>query len=326
MVKRQIIKIDEDVCTGCGECIPNCPEGALQIIDEKARIISDLFCDGLGACIGHCPVDAISIEEREAEEYDEKKVMENVVKQGEKVIKAHLVHLKEHGQTEYLNQAMDYLKEKNMYVPPLEKEIKEKPAQHTQKEDVMACGCPGTAVMDFREEMKEPGQNKANLPCGCPGSAVMDLRNEQDCELESIKKSVPEGINKELPVPKSVSQLKQWPVQIMLVPPSAPYLKGADLLIAADCVPFAYPDFHEDFLKEKVLLVGCPKLDDAEYYKEKITKILKENHVTSVTVVHMEVPCCFGMVNIVKAAIEALGKDIPYSETTISVKGDIKEE
>ncbi|UCG70646.1 MAG: hypothetical protein JSV09_06415 [Thermoplasmata archaeon] len=137
---------------------------------------------------------------------------------------------------------------------------------------------------------------------------------------------MPEGINKELPVPKSVSQLKQWPVQIMLVPPSAPYLKGADLLIAADCVPFAYPDFHEDFLKEKVLLVGCPKLDDAEYYKEKITKILKENHVTSVTVVHMEVPCCFGMVNILKAAIEALGKDIPYSETTISVKGDIKEE
>jgi ferredoxin len=323
MVKRQIIKIDEDVCTGCGDCIPNCPEGALQIIDDKARIISDLFCDGLGACIGHCPVDAISIEEREAEEYDEKKVMENVVKQGENVIKAHLVHLKEHGQTEYFNQAVDYLKE-NHIENPLEVE---EHGHHPQKEDAMACGCPGTAVMDFREEKKEESvKNEAKLPCGCPGSAVMDFRNEQDCEVKSIKESVPEGMKEEKPVPKSVSQLKQWPVQLMLVPPSAPYLKDADLLIAADCVPFAYPDFHEDFLKEKVLLVGCPKLDDADYYKEKITQILKENPVTSVTVIHMEVPCCFGMVNIVKTAIDASGKDIPYSETTISVKGDIKEE
>ncbi|MEE9150599.1 MAG: 4Fe-4S binding protein [Thermoplasmata archaeon] len=282
MVKREIIKIDEDTCTGCGDCIPNCPEGALQIIDDKARIISDLFCDGLGACIGHCPVDAISIEEREAEKYDERKVMENVVKQGENVIKAHLEHLKDHGQTEYFNQAVEYLKENNID-NPLEVEH----AHHAQEKETMACGCPGSAVMDLREE-KEIGE---------------------------------EG----KPAARAETQLKQWPVQIMLVPPSAPYFKNADLLIAADCVPFAYPNFHEDFLKGKILLVGCPKLDDAEFYKEKITSIFKENDIKSVTVAHMEVPCCFGLINIVKSAIEGSGKNIPFIETTIGVKGDIKE-
>jgi ferredoxin len=323
MVKRQIIKIDEDVCTGCGECIPNCPEGALQIIDDKARIISDLFCDGLGACIGHCPVDAISIEEREAEEYDEKKVMENVVKQGENVIKAHLVHLKEHGQTDYFNQAVDYLKEIQIE-NPLEVEGH---GHHAQKEDAMACGCPGSAVMDFREEKKEePVQNEAALPCGCPGSAVIDFGDTQDCEVESSKEGVPEGMKEEKSVPKSVSQLKQWPVQIMLVPPSAPYLKDADLLIAADCVPFAYPDFHEDFLKGKVLLVGCPKLDDAEFYKEKVTKIFKDNKIKSATVAIMEVPCCFGLYKLVSDAITGSGKDIQAKKYIIGVKGDIKEE
>lgn len=295
MVKRQIIKIDEDLCTGCGDCIPNCPEGALQIIDDKARTISDLFCDGLGACIGHCPVGAISVEEREAEEYDEKKVMENVVKQGPNVIEAHLMHLKDHGQTEYFNQAVDYLKE-NGIDNPLEEEMQ---THHVR--------------------------GKETLPCGCPSSVVMDLRNEQDCEVESIKESLPENMKEEEPVPKSVSRLKQWPVQIMLVPPSAPYLKDADLLIAADCVPFAYPDFHEDFLEEKILLVGCPKLDDADFYKKKITGILKENNIKSLTITHMEVPCCFGLVKLLSEAIKESGKDITLEEYTIGIKGDIKE-
>ena len=294
MVKRQIIKIDEDLCTGCGDCIPNCPEGALQIIDDKARIISDLFCDGLGACIGHCPVGAISVEEREAEEYNEKKVMENVVKQGPNVIKAHLEHLKDHGQTEYFNQAVDYLKE-NGIENPFEVE------DHTHH---------------AHEEKK--------LQCGCPGSAVMDLRNEQDCEVESITVSLLVDV-KEEPVPKSLSQLKQWPVQIMLVPPSAPYLNDADLLIAADCVPFAYPDFHENFLNGKILLVGCPKLDDAEFYKEKITRILKENNIKSLTITHMEVPCCFGLVKLVSEAIKESGKDINLKEYTIGIKGNVIE-
>ncbi|MCK5559478.1 MAG: 4Fe-4S binding protein [Thermoplasmata archaeon] len=277
MVKREIIKIDEELCTGCGDCIPNCPEGALQIIDDKARIISDLFCDGLGACIGHCPVDAISIEEREAEKYDERKVMENVVKQGPNVIKAHLEHLKDHGQDDYLQEAIDYLKENDMEVP-----------------------------------LEEPSPEAPPLPCGCPGSAVQDFRDDTTCATPPTSE----------PVSRAASELRQWPVQIMLVPPSAPYLKDAELMIAADCVPFAYANFHEDFLKDKVLLIGCPKLDDIEYYKNKFQDIFNENEIRSVTYVHMEVPCCTGMVNAINSALEASGKTIPIKEITISVKGE----
>ncbi len=277
MVKREIIKIDEELCNGCGECIPNCPEGALQIIDDKARIISDLFCDGLGACIGHCPVDAISIEEREAEKYSERKVMNNVVKQGPNVIKAHLKHLKDHGQDDYLQEAIDYLKENDLEVPLEE----------------------------------EPQPEAPPLPCGCPGSAVQDFRDDKTCAAPSSE-----------PVSRASSELKQWPVQIMLVPPSAPYLKDAEILIAADCVPFAYANFHEDFLKDKVLLIGCPKLDNVEYYTSKFTDIFKENELRSITYVHMEVPCCLGMVDAIKSAFEASGKNIPFKEVTISIKGE----
>lgn len=278
MAKRKIIKIDEEKCNGCGLCIPNCPEGALQIIDGKARLISDLFCDGLGACIGYCPEGAITIEEREAQEYDERKVMENIVKQGKNVIKAHLEHLKQHNQSEYLKQAIGFLKEKNIEI-------------HLEQEHL-------------------PGKHKHMSPFPeCPGSKIMDFRERE--EVAEGKKAVSKGI----------SRLRQWPVQIILVPPSAPYLKDADLLIAADCVPFAYADFHDDLLKGKILLVGCPKFDDVEFYKERITQILKNNNIKSITCAYMEVPCCFGLVSIVKSAISASGKDIPFKEVTISIKG-----
>ncbi|HUW23629.1 MAG TPA: 4Fe-4S binding protein [bacterium] len=278
MAKRKIIKIDEEKCNGCGLCIPNCPEGALQIIDGKARLISDLFCDGLGACIGYCPEGAITIEEREAQEYDERKVMENIVKQGKNVIKAHLEHLKQHNQSEYLKQAIGFLKEKNIEI-------------HLEQEHL-------------------PGKHKHMSPFPeCPGSKIMDFRERE--EVAEGKKAVSKGI----------SRLRQWPVQIILVPPSAPYLKDADLLIAADCVPFAYADFHDDLLKGKILLVGCPKFDDVEFYKERITQILKNNNIKSITCTYMEVPCCFGLVSIVKSAISASGKDIPFKEVTISIKG-----
>ncbi|MCK5548439.1 MAG: 4Fe-4S binding protein [Thermoplasmata archaeon] len=280
MAKRKIIRIDEEKCNGCGLCIPNCPEGALQIIDEKARLVSDLFCDGLGACIGHCPEDAITIEEREAEEYDEKKVMENIVKQGKNTIRAHLEHLKEHGATEYLDQAIGYLKEHNVEIPLGE----ESTAQHTPGHMDPFSGCPGSKMMQFEETEEETN-----------GAA---------------------------PVMKGVSRLRQWPIQIMLVPPFAPYLKNADLLVAADCVPFAYAAFHEDFLKGKVVLIGCPKLDDAEFYKQKLTEIVKTNELNSLTVVHMEVPCCFGLVQILKSAIADSGKDIPFETVTVSIKGE----
>ena len=279
MAKRKIIKIDEEKCNGCGLCIPNCPEGALQIIDGKARLISDLFCDGLGACIGYCPEGAITIEEREAQEYDERKVMENIVKQGKNVIKAHLEHLKQHNQSEYLKQAIGFLKEKNIEI-------------HLEQEHL-------------------PGKHKHMSPFPeCPGSKIMDFRERE--EVAGGKKAVSKGI----------SRLRQWPVQIILVPPSAPYLKDADLLIAADCVPFAYADFHDDLLKGKILLVGCPKLDDIEFYKERITQILKNNNIKSITCAYMEVPCCFGLVSIIKSAISASGKDIPFKEVTISIKGE----
>ena len=275
MAKRDIITIDEEKCTGCGNCVPGCPEGALQIIDGKARLINDLFCDGLGACIGDCPEDAISVENREAEPYDEVKVMGNIVKQGKNTIKAHLVHLKDHGETELLKQATDYLEE-NQIDNPLEDEAEDK------------------------------------LPCGCPGSSVRDMRDVAEEEDDSA------GV-------KQRSELRQWPVQIHLVPPNAPYFDNADLLIAADCVPFAYGNFHRDLLKGKILLVGCPKLDDAAFYKDKITEILKNNNIKSVTVAHMEVPCCFGLVKLVEDALEATGKDIPYDDVTIKVDGEILE-
>ncbi|MFC1594242.1 ATP-binding protein, partial [Candidatus Omnitrophota bacterium] len=253
MAKRKIIRIDENKCNGCGLCIPNCPEGALQMIDEKARLVSDLFCDGLGACIGHCPEGAITIEEREAQEYDERKVMENIVKQGKNVIEAHLEHLKDHGAKEYLQQAIDFLKEKDIEVP---------------QESVACSGGP--------------------LPCGCPGSMVQDFRADEKQEAAAPAQTA-----------SSPSHLKQWPVQIMLVPPFAPYLNNADVLIAADCVAFAYADFHSDLLKGKALLVGCPKLDDVSVYKEKFIQMLENNTIKSITYAHMEVPCCFGLLPII---------------------------
>ena len=280
MAKRKIIKIDQKKCNGCSLCIPNCPEGALQMIDGKARLISDLFCDGLGACIGHCPEGAIKIEEREAEPYNEKRVMENIVKQGKNVTTAHLDHLRDHGAADYLKEAIDFLKAKGVEIPGQEK-------SHCalEKHPHGAHKCPSMKVIDFGKagESSETG-----------------------------------------PQVKGVSQLRQWPVQITLVPPIAPYLNGADLLIAADCVPFAYADFHSNLLKGKALLIGCPKLDDVDSYKQKITEVFKINNIKSVTCAHMEVPCCFGLVSIVKSAIEASGKKIPLKEVTITIKGGIQ--
>jgi len=308
MAVRKIIEIDEDICNGCGNCIPNCPEGALQVIDGKARLISDLFCDGLGACIGECPIEAIKVVKREAEPYNETKVMENITRQGQNVIAAHLKHLKDHGETDLYNEAFGYLKNNNIEIT----------------EDV--------------EMNSRNSENEDRLPCGCPGSAVMDLRGEEPCEAvksgvrvsDSISGPALKDNSKAAQIAELLSQLtakesklRQWPVQIMLVPSIAPYLKGADLLIAADCVPFAYAGFHEDFLENKALLIGCPKLDDSEFYMKKFTEIFRLNDIKSVTVVHMEVPCCFGMQSIVKQAIKDSGKDIPVKAVNIGIRGNI---
>ena len=287
MAKRKIIKIDDDKCNGCGLCIPNCPEGALQIIDGKARLISDLFCDGLGACIGHCPQGAINIEERDAEKYDEKRVMENIVKQGKNTIIAHLNHLKDNKEFGYLKEAMDFL---------VAKGIKMRPA------DLMGSGQPS--------------------PCACPGSQIREARGAEKGLNGADKVGGKEKGDASRLEKGQASQLETWPVQLKLVPAFAPFLNGADILIAADCVPFAYADFHADLLKGKVLLVGCPKLDDVGYYKEKITQMLRNNDIRSITYAHMEVPCCFGLLPAIKDAIAESGKQVPFEDITISIKGE----
>jgi len=272
MSRRKIITIDSKKCNGCALCIPNCPEGAIQIIDQKARLISDLFCDGLGACIGHCPQGAITIEEREAVAYDEKKVMINIIKQGDNVIKAHLAHLKEHNEFAYLKQAMCFLKEKNINIT-LDEAYRHAPS---------VSGCPGSRMMDFKKKTLQTVK----------GNSSVD------------------------------SELAQWPIQLHLVPVHAPYFKHADLLIAADCVPFAYANFHQDLLRGKILLVGCPKLDDVSLYEDKLKQIFADNNIKSVTYAHMEVPCCFGLLSVIKEAIRLSGKSIPFEEITISIKGE----
>jgi ferredoxin len=288
-MKRSVIHIDDEKCSGCGLCIPNCPEGAIQIIDGKARLVSDLFCDGLGACIGHCPEGAITIEEREAEPYDEDRVMGNVIKGGEGVIAAHLKHLKEHDQREYLNQAVAFLERKDLEVPDIEAE---------QPSGQAGGGCPGARMVDFRRAG------------GCPGSRTVDSRKE------ARGPDGPGGIS-------GMSELRQWPVQLQLVNVNASYFKDADLVIAADCVPFALADFHERFLKDKSLIILCPKLDRMpEAYIEKLAEILRSNDVKSVTIVHMEVPCCFGLTKLVEEAVRRSGRDIAIEDHTISIKGE----
>jgi len=278
MTKRKIIRIDDAKCNGCGECIPNCPEGAIQVIDNKARLISDLFCDGLGACIGHCPQGAITIEEREAVPYDEKKVMANIVKHGRNTIIAHLKHLKDHNEKGYLKEAIGFLKAKDIEVPL--------DMAHPHLSHGFS-GCPGSKVIDMSKAERSHGNNSTNV--------------------------------------SAEPELKTWPVQIMLVPVNAPYFNDSDLLIAADCVPFAYADFHRDILKSKVLLVGCPKLDDLAVYEEKISAIVKNNRIKSVTYVHMEVPCCYGLIDVIKEAIGKSKKTIPFKDITITIRGEKRE-
>ena len=271
---RKIISIDEEKCNGCGNCIPGCPEGALQIIDGKARLVSDLFCDGLGACIGECPVGAIRIEEREAEPYDEYKVMANVVKAGQNVIKAHLKHLDDHNEQVFLKQALDYLKQNNIDIPEYKDNVKP-----------LACGCPGTMQKDLRDIKKQPQPN------------------------ETVNIS---------------SQINNWPIQLALLNPNAPYLKNADLLIAADCTPFAYANFHQKFLKDKILIMFCPKLDtNLEQYIDKLAEIFKHQDIKSITLVHMEVPCCSGVETIVKRALEKAQQFIMVKDYTISITGEL---
>ncbi|MDX9703834.1 MAG: 4Fe-4S binding protein [Candidatus Auribacterota bacterium] len=277
-MKRKIITIDEEKCNGCAQCIPNCPEGALQIIDGKARLISDLFCDGLGACIGTCPQGAITIEERDAEPYNETKVMANVVKGGANVIYAHLKHLKDHNETEFFNQAVDYLKNNNIPIP------QDQPQCVVSQN--MTSGCPGSQNRVFNKDTQQP-----------------------------------KGVNN----PEAIaSELRQWPIQLQLINPHASFFDNADLLIAADCAAFSYGNFHQRFLKDKILIIFCPKLDSViDVYIDKLTTIFTLHIINSITLVHMEVPCCSGIERVVREALKRANRTYVIKDYTISLQGDI---
>jgi ferredoxin len=272
---RSIIKIDLDKCNGCGVCVPDCPEGALQIIDGKARLVSDYFCDGLGACIGSCPQGAILVEKRQAEPYDEKRVMENIIPQGINVIIAHLSHLYEHGEGGLLAIAENVLKDKGIAIPRYKND-----AGHAARHS-----CPGSASMELTRK-----------------NAFNSTQSHQEID----------------------SELTQWPVQLKLLNPSAPYFENANLLIAADCTPVSYGDFHRRFLKERKIALFCPKLDsDISEYIDKLSTIIKDHNINSIKVARMEVPCCGGVTAIAKEAIKRSGKNLKLDEEIITIQGDV---
>jgi len=243
-VVRKIIEIDEALCDGCGNCVPACAEGALEIVDGKATVIADFYCDGLGACLGECPTGALSIVERHADEFDEDAVEELLA-----------------------------AKEK----PPAKKTLP------------MSGGCPSARLQTFAPRQQTPARADTS------------------------------------PAEESASALSHWPVQIMLVPPTAPFLKNADLLVLADCVPVAFPTLHRDFLEGKAVMMGCPKFDDAEHYIQKFAQICKHSGIRSITAVVMEVPCCSALPMIVKKGMALAGTPIPMEEVVISTRGRILE-
>ena len=277
-MKRTIIKIDEEKCNGCGLCVEGCHEGALQIIDGKARIISDLFCDGLGACLGECPVDAIELEEREAEPYNEYVVMDKISKKGEKTIRAHLLHLKDHNEMDFFKQGLNYLKEHAISIDMTGLDIGKEHVGHGA-----SFGCPSKKELFFE-------------------------RQEQTTESTA----------------ESFSQLRQWPVQLHLLNPEASYFKNADVVLAADCTAFACGDFHSRFLKNRILAIACPKLDNnKENYIEKLVTMIDNATINTLTVVIMEVPCCGGLLQLAQQAILQAKRKIPVKKIVLSIKGDI---
>jgi NAD-dependent dihydropyrimidine dehydrogenase PreA subunit len=249
-VTRKIIEIDDRLCDGCGQCIPSCAEGALQIIDGKARVVADNLCDGLGACMGECPTGALRIVEREADEFDET------------AVEKHL-------------EAME-------------------PSETPDHESgpgapIMACGCPSQQIRNFEPSPHPGGHSASGL-------------------------TAPES---------SLSRLGHWPVQIRLVPAGAPFLKGADLLVLADCVAVTCPDLHEKLISGRVVMMGCPKFDDVDGYVQKFTEVFEKADIRSITVAEMEVPCCAGLPWIVKKALDAAGKKIPAREIVFDPRGRI---
>ncbi len=289
-MKREIIKIEDELCNGCGDCIPNCHEGALQIIDGKARLVSELMCDGLGACIGHCPTGALSIETREAEAYDEVAVIKEMIPKGKNLIIAHLAHLKDHNEIPLLREAMEYLRNEEDNLPFTVDEILDGMAASKKQSSCSSGGCPGSMNM----EIQKPAATNNNMP------------------------------DPETPMP---SALSQWPVQLHLINPAAGFFQGADLLIAADCVAFSMGNFHQDYLQNKKLAIACPKLDsNMDVYVNKLQQLIDEAKVNTITVMMMEVPCCRGLLKLAQMAVSQASRKIPVKQLVCSIQGEIIQE
>ena len=286
---REIVNIDEEKCNGCGLCVPNCHEGALQIIDGKARLISELMCDGLGACLGHCPEGAITIENREADEYDEVLVVQQIIPKGKNTLVAHLKHLKEHGETGFLKQAVGYLRMHAAEIPfSVDEVTAEVHSTKVEQSDCASGGCPGSQAVSF-----EP-QNLRFVPAAAT---------------------------------EPPSALRQWPIQMHLINPAASSFQGTDLLLAADCVAFSLGNFHSKHLAGKSLVIACPKLDQGkEIYIEKIRRLIDEARVNTITVMMMEVPCCGGLSQLIQMAATQASRKVPVKEIIVSIKGETLEE
>ena len=297
-MKRTIIKIDEVLCNGCEACVSGCHEGALQMIDGKARIVSELFCDGLGACIGDCPVGAITLEEREAEPYDEIATIERMIPKGEKTIIAHLKHLKEHGEVDYLKQGVGYLRANEIMI------------DFAQVHNHGGAGCASKPAA--------PQPQHSHASGGCQGSREISFAPSKYTVSSYKMASVAEETH---------SQLRQWPVQLHLLNPEAAYFKGADVVLAADCVAFSIADFHNRFLAGKSLAIACPKLDsNQESYVEKLKNMIIYSAINTLTVVIIEVPCCGGLLRLAQKSVAEAGRKVPVKLVVVGVKGDILKE
>ena len=303
---REMVKIDEELCDGCGECIPNCHEGALQMIDGKARLISDLMCDGLGACLGHCPQGAITIEKREAEPYNETKVMEIMVEKGENTVVAHLQHLKEHNELEFLKEGVQYLKDHKEELKFSVAEVLQRVHNAKVEEEQLACGCAGSEARSFTPQSAAGGMIPAAAGT-IPAAGGFSLAGGT--------------------VAEQASELRQWPVQMHLINPGASYFRQSDLVLAADCVAFSVGNFHSKWLKGKTLAIACPKLDSGlETYVEKIRGLIDEAKINTLTVMMMQVPCCGGLMQMVKMAAGQAERKIPVKRIIVGVEGDILSE
>lgn len=299
-MKREIVKIDRELCNGCGECIPNCHEGALQLVDGKATLVSDLLCDGLGACIGHCPLGAITIEEREAVPYNEVAALKEMIPHGKNTVIAHLEHLKDHKQHQLLQEAEVYLR-----------------AQANEL---------AFSVDEVLKTVHQPAKTVSFQPIGghqhahshgggssCPGSRSMSFAKKPEHETA--------------PAGKQESELRQWPVQMHLINPNAPYFQNSDLLLAADCVAFAMGDFHQTWLKNKSIAIACPKLDSGtDSYVEKLIHLINVAKVNTITVLKMQVPCCGGLLQMAKIAMQHAGRKVPIKSVTVGLQGEILQE